>query len=137
MFYTQVPDTAVPDLSGILGTHIQPPFKPSQLCDAITDQHSSPGLPPLPHLQQKQPQLSLEDDKDYKEKLLSIVEKPSSRGGTAFDINFDDNNGGNKKMPKALQVKVKASNFTREELQAKLNAADQHRKVQSYFSSYY
>ena len=61
----------------------------------------------------------------------------SSHGGTAFDINFDDNNGGNKKMPKSLQVKVKASNFTREELQAKLDAADQRRKVQSYFSSYY
>ena len=52
----------------------------------------------------------------------------------AFDINFDDNsNGGNKEMPKALQVKLKATNFTREELQAKLDAADQCRKVQSYF----
>ena len=137
MFYIQVPDTAATDLSGIQGTHIQPPLKPSQLGDAITDQHPSSGLPPLPDPQQRQPLLSQEDDKHDKEKLLSIVEKSSSRGGTAFDINFDDNNGGNKKMPKALQVKVKASNFTREELQAKLDAADQRRKVQSYFSSYY
>ena len=136
MFYIQVPDTAAPDLS-IQGTDIQLPFKSSQLGDATIDQHSSPGLPPLPHLQQRQPQLSPEDDKHDKGKLLSIVEKPSSRGGTAFDINFDDNNGENKKMPKALPVKVKASNFTREELQAKLDAADQHRKVQSYSSSYY
>ena len=136
MFYIQIPDTAAPDLSGIQGTHIQPPFKPSQLGDAITDQQPSSGLPPLPHLQQRQLFLSQEDKHD-KEKLLSIVERPSSCGGTAFDINFDDNNSGNKKMPKALQVKVKASNFTREELQAKLDAADQRRKVQSYFSSYY
>ena len=137
MFYIQVPDTAAPDLSGIQGIHIQLPLKPSQLGDAITDQHSSSGLPPLPDPQQRQPLLSQEDDKHDKEKLFSIVEKSSSRGGTAFDINFDNNNGGNKKMPKTLQVKVKTSNFTREELQAKLDAADQHRKVQSYFSSYY
>ena len=136
MFYIQVPDSAAPDLSGIQGTHIQLPLKPSQLGDAITDQHPSSGLPPLPDPQQRQPLLSQEDDKHDKEKLLSIVERPSSRGGTAFDINFDDNIGGNK-MPKALPVKVKASNFTREELQAKLDAADQRRKVQSYFSSYY
>ena len=137
MFYIQVPDTAAPDLSGIQGTHIQLPLKPSQLGDAITDQHSSSGLPPLPDPQQRQPLLSQEDDKHDKEKLLSIVEKSSSREGTAFDINFDDKNGGNKKMPKTLPVKVKTSNFTREELQAKLDAANQHRKVQSYFSSYY
>ena len=100
-------------------------------------QRPSSGLPPLPDLQQRQPYLSLqvqEDDKDDKVNLLSIVERSSAYGGMAFDINFDDNsNGGNKEMPKALQVKVKATNFTREELQAKLDAADQCRKVQSYF----
>ena len=63
-------------------------------------------------------------------KLLSIVERPSSRGGMAFDINFDDNNGGNKKMPKALQMKLKSANYTKEELQAKLDAAEKRRKVQ-------
>lgn len=74
-----------------------------------------------------------EDNKHDKVKLLSIVERPSSRGGMAFDINFDDNTngggGGNKKMPKALQMKMKTSNLTKEELQAKLDAADQRRKV--------
>ena len=63
-------------------------------------------------------------------KLLSIIERPSSRGGMAFDINFDDNNGGTKKMPKALKVKLKSANHTKEELQAKLDAAEQRRKVQ-------
>ena len=57
------------------------------------------------------------------------MERPSSRGGMAFDINFDDNNVGGKKMPRALQVKLKTSNLTKEELQAKLDAAEQRRKV--------
>lgn len=47
----------------------------------------------------------------------------------AFDINFDDNTGGTKKMPKALQMKLKSANYTKEELQAKLDAAEQRRKV--------
>ena len=133
MFYLQVPDAATPDLT-IQGAYIQPPFRPSQLgkVGAITGRRPSSGLPPLPHIRQRQPTHSFQAHEDDKVKLLSIVERPSSHGGMAFDINFDDNNnGGNKKMPK-VQVKVKSTNYTREELQAKLDAADQRRKVQNY-----
>ena len=142
MLCLQVPDAAAPDLA-VQGVYIQPPFRPSQVgkLGAITGRRPSSGLPPLPHLRQRQPCLSLqaqEDDKHDKVKLLSIVERPSSRGGMAFDINFDDNNnGGNRKMPKALQVKVKNTNFTKEELQAKLDAADQRRKVQNFHPPFY
>ena len=84
-----------------------------------------------------QPCLAQENGKHNKVKLLNIVERSSTHGGMAFTINFDDNtNGGNKEMP-ALQVKVKANNFTREELSAKLDSADQRRKVQGYFTPFY
>ena len=130
----QVPDTATPDLN-IQGVYIQALFRPSQLgrLGVISGRRPSSAWPSLPHLWQGQPHFSLqaqEEDKHDKVKLLSIVERPSSRGGMAFEINFSDNNGGNRKMTRALQVKVNNTNFTREELQAKLEAADQCRKVQ-------
>ena len=71
------------------------------------------------------------DDNDNV-KNLNITERPSSRGGMAFDINFDEKNVP-KKMPKGLQKRKKTSNLTKEELQAKLDAAEQRRKVK--FSS--
>ena len=130
----QVPDTATPDLT-IQGVYIQALFRPSQLgrLGVISGRHPSSPWPSLPHLWQGQPHFSLqaqEEDKHDKVKLLNIVERPSSCGGMAFEINFSDNNGGNRKMPKALQVKVKNTSFTREELQAKLDAANWRRKVQ-------
>ena len=113
--------------------YIQPPYRPSQIgkLGGITARRPLSGRPPLPHLLQRPhpPLQAPEDDKHDKVKLLSIVERPSSCGGMAFDINFDDNNGGNKKMPKVLQKKVRFTNLTKEELQAKLDAAEQRRKV--------
>ena len=132
IFLFQVPDTATPDLT-IQGKYIQAPFRPSQTgkLGATTGRRPSSGLPPLPHCLQRQPPplQEKENDKHDKVKLLSIIERPCSRGGMAFDINFDDNNGGAKKMPKALQMKLKTANLTKEELQAKLEAAEQRRKV--------
>ena len=131
ILFFQIPGTTAPDLT-IQGKFIQPPFRPSQTgkLGATTSRRPSSGLPPLPHPLQRQPPplQAKEDDKHDKVKLLSIVERPSSRGGMAFDINFDDNNG-SKKMPRALQVKLKSANHTKEELQAKLDAAEQRRKV--------
>ena len=128
----QVPNTSNPDLT-IQGVLIQPPYRPSQAgkLGAITGRRPTSGLPPLPHALQRQPPPLQEQDNDKhdKAKLLSIIERPSSRGGLAFDINFGDDTSGTKKMPKALQMKVKTANFTKEELQAKLDAAEQRRKV--------
>jgi len=128
----QVPNESTPDLT-IQGVFIRPPYRPSQTgkLGAITGRRPTSGLPPLPLALQRQPPplQEQEDDKHDKVKLLSIVERPSSRGGLAFDINFGDNTGGTKKMPKGLQSKMKTSNLTKEELQAKLDAAEQRRKV--------
>ena len=119
--------------------YIQPPYRPSQIgkLGGITARRPLSGRPPLPHLLQRpQPPLQApEDDKHDKAKLLSIVERPSSRGGMAFDVNFDDNSG-NKKMPKLLQKKVRFTNLTKEELQAKLDAAEQRRKVTNLTTSH-
>jgi len=67
-----------------------------------------------------------DDNDDVKN--LNITERPSSRGGMAFDISFDDKNV-SKRIPKGLQKRKKTSNLTKEELQAKLDAAEQRRKV--------
>ena len=134
IFKLQVPNTSTPDLT-IQGVNIQSPFKPSQAAKLgiTTKRRPSSALPPLPHCLQRPPpplQAEEEDEKLNKLKLLSIVERPSSRGGMAFDINFGDNNGGTKKMPKTLQEKMKTNSLTKEELQAKMDAAEQRRKVQ-------
>ena len=130
----QIPDTATPDLT-IQEVYIQALFRPSQLgrLGVISGRRPSSAWSLLPHLWQGQPHFSLqaqEEDKHDKVKLLSIVEKPSSCGGMAFEIKFSDNNGGNRKMTRAHQVKIKNTNFTREELEAKLDAANRRRKVQ-------
>lgn len=128
----QIPNTSTPDLT-IQGVFIQPPYRPSQVgkLGAITGRRPTSGLPPLPHALQRQPPplQEQENDKHDKVKLLSIIERPSSRGGLAFDINFGDNTGDTKRMPKTLQMKVKTTSLTKEELQAKLDAAEQRRKV--------
>ena len=59
-----------------------------------------------------------------------ITERPSSRGGMAFEIIFDDRCVFNcKKIPSSLQKKQKGSNLTKELLQSKIDAAEQRRKV--------
>ena len=110
--------------------YIRPPHRSSQIgkLGLVTAKRPLFARPHLRYLQM-QPNLSLQQMEDDKVKLFSIVERPSSRGGLAFDVNFDDNNGVNKKMPKVLQKKVKTTNITKEKLQAKLDAAEQRRKV--------
>lgn len=69
-----------------------------------------------------------------------ILERPSSRGGAAFDISFEEENSGTENntpgLPRRLQRldaqrssgKKKRDELTLEELQAKLQAAEQRRK---------
>ena len=54
----------------------------------------------------------------------------------AFDIKFDDKNAP-KRMPKGLQKRKKMPNLTKEELQAKLEAAELRRKVNSFCATYW
>ena len=64
------------------------------------------------------------DDDDIK-----ITERPSSRGGIAFDIVFDGSSVP-QEMPIGLKNKTqKVSNLTKDDLTAKLRAVDQRRKV--------
>ena len=82
-----------------------------------------------PPKQQWQQQLTIpnnDDDDDVKN--LNTTNSPRSRGGMAFDINFDDKNV-SKKIPKGLKNKQKTSNLTKESLQVKLDSAEQCRKV--------
>jgi len=130
----QVPNGSAPDLT-VQGICLQPPVRLSNTAKlgATTSRHPpGSGLPPLaqpPKRQQQQltlPNAICDDSDDVRN--LNITERPSSRGGMAFDINFDDRSAP-KRMPKGLQKRKKATNLTKEELQAKLDAAEQRRKV--------
>eukprot|EP00047_Mylnosiga_fluctuans_P019378 m.82017 g.82017 ORF g.82017 m.82017 type:complete len:277 (+) comp8098_c1_seq1:82-912(+) len=62
-----------------------------------------------------------------------IMERPSSRGGSAFDISFDgpapaDNPGLPRRLKTLDQSRKRRADLTLEELQAKLNAAETRRK---------
>jgi len=73
------------------------------------------------NMQLSLPNMIFEDDYDV------ITERPTSKGVMAFYVNFDSENV-TKKMPSKLQVK-QASNLTKELLEARLDAAEQYRKV--------
>jgi len=79
--------------------------------------------------QQWQQQLALSlPNMIYDDDDVNITEKPPSRGGMAFYINFDDENI-HKKIPSRLRIRQTTSHLTKEQLQARLHAAELRRKV--------
>lgn len=64
----------------------------------------------------------------------AVLQRPSSRGGCAFEIQYDEGQGGAARLPARLQKLSSASrkrkeDLTAEELQSKLEAAESRRKV--------
>ena len=88
--------------------------------------HPPVRYPPKQQWQQKSTLPNNGDNDDVKN--LNITKRPSSRGGMAFDINFDEKNV-SKNIPKGLKNKQKTSNLMKESLQAQLDSAEQCKKV--------
>ena len=70
---------------------------------------------------------------NYDVRHMSVVERPASRSGRAFDITFGGENAERKRMPAKLarlERKKKGRNeLTREELEEKLRKAEERRQV--------
>lgn len=69
---------------------------------------------------------------------ISIVERPASRSGRAFDITFSPDTANKKKVPTQLarleRHRKQKHEFTREELEEKLRKAEERRQVRSHMT---